>query len=43
MPLIGREKELSQLAGACAGARAGQGGVILISGEAGIGKSRLVQ
>jgi DNA-binding SARP family transcriptional activator len=43
MPLIGREKELSQLAGACASARAGQGGVILISGEAGIGKSRLVQ
>jgi DNA-binding SARP family transcriptional activator/tetratricopeptide (TPR) repeat protein len=43
MPLIGREKELSQLAEACARARAGQGGVILISGEAGIGKSRLVQ
>ena len=43
IPLIGREGVLNQLAGAYASARAGQGGVILIGGEAGIGKSRLMQ
>lgn len=43
IPLIGREEVLNQLAGAYASARAGQGGVILIAGEAGIGKSRLMQ
>lgn len=42
-PLVGRDEALSQLAGAYARARLGHGGVVLISGEPGIGKSRLVQ
>lgn len=42
-PLVGRDEALSRLAGAYARARLGHGGVVLISGEPGIGKSRLVQ
>ena len=38
-----REHELAAVAEAARGAAAGRGRVILISGEAGIGKSRLVQ
>src|SRR5262245_4565583 len=41
-PLIGREPELALLRDKCAKAEAGHGQLILISGEAGIGKSRLV-
>ena len=41
--LVGRDETLRRLEGAYARARAGHGTVILISGEPGIGKSRLVQ
>lgn len=43
IPLVGRDRALQRLEQAYAYARAGQGQVILISGEAGIGKSRLMQ
>lgn len=43
VPLVGRDGALRQLEQAYARARAGQGGIILIAGEAGIGKSRLIQ
>ena len=42
-PLVGREEEVALLQQRWAQARAGQGQVVLLSGEAGIGKSRLVQ
>ena len=41
-PLIGREKELLHLQERWALARSGQGQAVLISGEGGIGKSRLL-
>jgi class 3 adenylate cyclase/tetratricopeptide (TPR) repeat protein len=40
-PLIGREAELEELLAAWRSAAAGKGGVVLISGDAGVGKSRL--
>jgi tetratricopeptide (TPR) repeat protein len=43
VPLIGRDAAMDLLTKAYARARAGHGGVVLISGEAGIGKSRLMQ
>lgn len=43
VPLVGRELALQQLEQAYLAARAGQGGLVLISGEPGIGKSRLLQ
>jgi DNA-binding SARP family transcriptional activator len=43
VPLIGRDGAIGRLTKAFARARAGHGGVVLISGEAGIGKSRLMQ
>ncbi|WP_257450000.1 protein kinase domain-containing protein [Archangium lipolyticum] len=42
-PLVGRSTELRQLFGWWEEARRGQGTVVLLSGEAGIGKSRLIQ
>jgi predicted ATPase len=42
-PLVGRESEVSLLLERWAQSREGHGQVILLSGEAGIGKSRLVQ
>ncbi|MGY4625394.1 ATP-binding protein [Bradyrhizobium sp. USDA 4486] len=41
-PLVGREEELARLERSWRSARAGTGKVILLVGEAGIGKSRLV-
>jgi class 3 adenylate cyclase/tetratricopeptide (TPR) repeat protein len=41
-PYVGREPELRQLTECFARARAGQGQVVFISGEPGIGKSRLL-
>jgi serine/threonine protein kinase/tetratricopeptide (TPR) repeat protein len=42
-PLVGREPELRQLLGCWEQARAGKGAFMLLRGEAGIGKSRLIQ
>jgi class 3 adenylate cyclase/tetratricopeptide (TPR) repeat protein len=42
-PLVGREEELALLMRAWRQAREGEGRVVLISGEPGIGKSRLIQ
>ena len=43
VPLVGREAALERLENAMAAARAGHGRAVLISGEPGIGKSRLMQ
>src|SRR5918994_4508778 len=40
--LLGRDAELAQLAAAMQRARDGAGGVVLVSGDAGVGKSRLI-
>ena len=40
---MGRERELGDLAAAWAGAVGGRPGMVLIAGEAGIGKTRLAQ
>lgn len=40
--VYGREEEIARLVGLVAKARAGEGQVVVLSGEAGIGKSRLV-
>jgi class 3 adenylate cyclase/predicted ATPase len=42
-PLVGRESEVTLLQERWAQAKSGQGQVVLLSGDAGIGKSRLVQ
>jgi len=41
--LVGRDDETSHLQAALAGAQAGRGGAVFLTGEAGIGKSRLVR
>src|SRR5262249_20314631 len=42
-PLVGREREMGMLRACWAQAQDGLGQVVMLSGEAGIGKSRLVQ
>ncbi len=42
VPVVGRNAELCQLREALRGATVGEGGVVLISGEPGLGKTRLV-
>jgi len=42
-PFVGRRSELKQLRRALADAKAGRGGLLLIGGEPGIGKTRLLQ
>jgi class 3 adenylate cyclase/tetratricopeptide (TPR) repeat protein len=41
-PLIGREEELARLHAALAAVHAGQGQIVILSGGAGVGKSRLI-
>ena len=41
--LVGRDRELAMVRGIVRDVRAGPAAVLLIEGEAGIGKSRLVQ
>ena len=42
-PFLGRDRELSRLQEALAQARAGHGSLLLLGGESGVGKSRLVE
>jgi DNA-binding CsgD family transcriptional regulator len=42
-PLVGREAELALLAGLLAGARGGAGGLVLLTGPPGIGKTRIAE
>jgi hypothetical protein len=42
-PLVGREREVAQLVALWQDVKTGQGQVVLVSGEPGIGKSRLVK
>src|SRR5262252_8289433 len=41
-PIVGRDRELATFARLLAGAQRGHGGVVLVAGEPGIGKTRLL-
>jgi DNA-binding CsgD family transcriptional regulator/tetratricopeptide (TPR) repeat protein len=41
--MVGREHELEQLMSYLSAARSGEGGLVLLAGEAGVGKTRLVE
>ncbi len=43
VPLVGRQQERTTLAGYLEQAISGQGGMVLVEGEAGVGKTRLLQ
>ena len=43
LPLLGRDRELGELTAAFDEARAGRGGLVLLTGEPGIGKTRLAR
>jgi DNA-binding CsgD family transcriptional regulator len=43
VPFVGRDRELARVAGLLDGARAGRGRLLLCTGEAGIGKTRLAE
>lgn len=43
VPLVGREEEIEDLWGVVEAALAGRGRMVMVSGEAGVGKTRLVQ
>lgn len=43
LPMVGRQRELAEVAGALAGVASGQAVRVLLCGEPGIGKSRMVQ
>jgi DNA-binding CsgD family transcriptional regulator len=43
LPLVGRERELARMSAALDRAAAGQGGVLLLAGEGGVGKTRLAR
>jgi hypothetical protein len=43
LPFVGRQGELDRLRGRWAEAAAGRGGLVLVAGEPGIGKTRLVE
>jgi len=42
-PFVGRSRELAQLAGRLSAARTGRGSFVLVAGEPGIGKTRLLE
>ena len=43
VPFVGRDRELARAVGLLDGARAGHGRLLLCTGEAGIGKTRLAE
>jgi DNA-binding CsgD family transcriptional regulator len=42
-PVIGRDQELADIGAVVAAAKAGEGGLLLLAGEAGVGKTRLAE
>ena len=42
-PFVGRDSELARIKGKLADARTGRGGLVMLVGEPGIGKSRMIE